>query len=113
MSDKRSSLVYSTDKIVARGKAPSQKSAGAQKPASKEGARVRLERKGRGGKTVTLIEGLHMPAEDGALLMKKLKTRLGTGGTFKDDIFEIQGDHREMIMVLLQDMGYKAKRAGG
>jgi len=113
MSDKKSNLVYSTDKIVPGKEGPAQKSSRAASPASQASIRVCLERKGRGGKTVTLIEGIRMSAEESMLLLKQLKTRLGTGGSLKNDLLEIQGDHRDVIMALLQDMGYKAKRAGG
>ena len=113
MFDKKSNLVYSTDKIVSRKGGPEQRSSRAASPASQESVRVRLERKGRGGKTVTLIEGIRMSAEDNVELLKRLKTRLGAGGSLKNDVFEIQGDHRDVIMTLLQDMGYRAKRSGG
>ncbi len=67
MSDKKSNLVYSTDKIVSRKEGPAQKSSRAASPASQESIRVCLERKGRGGKTVTLIEGIRMSAEESML----------------------------------------------
>ena len=74
---------------------------------------VRLERKGRRGKSVTLIEGLRIPAANKEALLRQLKATLGTGGTDRDGILEIQGDHRDEIVPLLQDMGYKPRRAGG
>jgi len=62
---------------------------------------------------VTIISDLPLD-EDGLLeLATKLKTRLGTGGTVKDERIEIQGDHRDRIVVELEGMGYRAKRAGG
>jgi len=74
---------------------------------------MRLEKSGRGGKTVTAIYDL--PADDGAneALCKALKTRCGTGGTLKDRVIEIQGDHRDRIEALLIERGLKVKRAGG
>jgi translation initiation factor 1 len=112
MSDNKSDLVYSTDKVVPRKEGQAQKSSRSTGPAQ-ESVRVRLERKGRGGKTVTVIEGIRMSAEDRMWLLRRLKAMLGTGGAVKNDVLEIQGDHREMIITLLQDMGHKAKRSGG
>ena len=76
-------------------------------------ARVRREAKGRGGKTVTVITGI--PLDSGALkaLGKELKRRCGTGGTVKDGVLEIQGDHVETLVAELQKRGYTVKRAGG
>jgi translation initiation factor 1 len=74
---------------------------------------VRLERKGRGGKSVTIIDGLQMRQKEREALLKQLKTKLGTGGTVKDASLEIQGDHRDALMAELGKMGYTAKRSGG
>jgi translation initiation factor 1 len=75
--------------------------------------RVRRETKGRGGKTVTVISGLPL-AEDGVkALAGELKKRCGTGGTVKDGLVEIQGDHRELLLAELAARGFKAKAAGG
>lgn len=46
-------------------------------------------------------------------LLKLLKTRLGTGGTLKEDVIEIQGDRRDQIVEILTALGYKAKKSGG
>ncbi len=113
MSDEKSRLVYSTDKVVPRNDKPSVKSLKEPAHPSQQRIYVRLERKGRGGKSVTLIEGLQISAKDREALLKQLKTRLGTGGSLKNDVLEIQGDHRETIIVLLHEMGYKSRRAGG
>jgi len=80
---------------------------------NKQGVRIRRESKGRGGKTVCLIDGL--PLDDNALkkLLKILKGQLGTGGAVKSGSLEIQGDHREKLLLLLEKQGYKAKIAGG
>ena len=53
------------------------------------------------------------PAHGKEALMKLLKTKLGTGGAVKEEDVEIQGDHRDAIVVLLTELGYSAKRAGG
>lgn len=75
--------------------------------------RVWLEKNGRGGKTVSVIKGIMSPPAGKEALVKLLKTRLGTGGAVKEDDVEIQGDHREKIVAILNELGYKAKSAGG
>lgn len=75
--------------------------------------RVSRETKGRGGKGVTLISGLPLAEEALKELASKLKQLCGTGGTVKDGVIEIQGDHREKLCAHLQKAGYKAKLAGG
>jgi translation initiation factor 1 len=75
--------------------------------------RVRRETQGRGGKTVTTIAGVLL-ADDGlAALASELKRRCGTGGTAKDGVIEIQGDHRDVIVAELERRGFTVKRAGG
>ena len=71
------------------------------------------ESSGRSGKAVTLVKKLMLSEEDMKILAKKLKNECGTGGTIKDGIIEIQGEHREKIAVVLQRLGYKVKIAGG
>ena len=82
-------------------------------PAGDGVVRVRRETKGRGGKTVTTVEGVPLP--DGALrdLASALKRRCGAGGTLKDGVIEIQGDHRESVVAELSRLGFTVKRAGG
>lgn len=72
-----------------------------------------LETKGRRGKGVTVIKGV--PLEDGELVQlgKQLRTMCGSGGTTKDNVIEIQGDHRERVMEKLKTYGWPVKRAGG
>jgi len=112
MAEEKSKLVYSSDKVIPRKENPSPKELQSAAHASEQ-VYVRLDRKGRRGKSVTLVEGLQMPVRKREDLLRQLKTRLGTGGTERDGVLEIQGDHRDAIMPLLQDMGYKPKRAGG
>ena len=75
--------------------------------------RIGRETKGRGGKGVTLITGLPLAEEPLKELASKLKQTCGTGGTVKDGVIEIQGDHREKLCAYLLKVGYKAKLAGG
>ena len=75
--------------------------------------RVSRESKGRGGKTVTVIRGIALDAAALALLGKRLKTACGSGGTAKDGVLEIQGDHVERVMDFLKNEGLSVKRAGG
>lgn len=71
---------------------------------------VRIDRRQRAGKQVTLIEGFKGKSEDLAALAKTLKTRCGVGGTAKDGEITIQGDLRDKLVTLLKSMGYNAKR---
>ncbi|MEY8877118.1 MAG: translation initiation factor Sui1 [Leptothrix sp. (in: b-proteobacteria)] len=82
-------------------------------PAGDGVARVSRETKGRGGKAVTLVRGL--PVDALALLDwgKRLRTACGSGGTVKDGVIEVQGDHAERIAQALRDAGFTVKRAGG
>ena len=73
----------------------------------------KFEKKGRNGKPVTLIEGFEGTEEELKQISKKIKTTLGIGGSETDGIIVIQGDNRDKIMKILQDMGYKTKRVGG
>jgi translation initiation factor 1 len=68
---------------------------------------------GRKGKAVTLVKNLALSADDLKTLAKKLKTECGSGGTIKDGVIEIQGEHRPRIAEYLQRLGYKVKIAGG
>ena len=82
-------------------------------PASQQIAGILRDRKGRGGKTVTVIRDLQLSSEDIKELARDLKQTCGTGGTVKDGIIEIQGDHREKIAARLRVLGYKTKFIGG
>ena len=82
-------------------------------PASKDGVvRVGRETKGRKGAGVTVLIGLGLPARELANLASRLKKRCGSGGTVKDGVIEIQGDHRDTVVAELTKLGWKAKRAG-
>lgn len=75
--------------------------------------RVSRQTKGRGGKTVTLVKGLALDPLALAALGKRLRTACGTGGTVKDGVIELQGEHGEGVINELAKYGHAAKRAGG
>ena len=118
MPVERSRLVYSTDQTtprpgIYRERKPDEKVLQATIRSAQQRVTVRLDRKARGGKSVTVIEGLRMAQEDRVALLKQLKTGLGTGGTVKEASLEIQGDHCDAVMEALEKMGYRPKRSGG
>jgi len=82
-------------------------------PAGDGIVRIGRETKGRKGKGVTLISGI--PLEQAALkkLAKQLKAKCSTGGTLKNGVIEIQGDHRDLLVEELRKQGYTVKKAGG
>ncbi|MBQ0077630.1 MAG: translation initiation factor [Bacteroidales bacterium] len=71
---------------------------------------VRIDRSGRAGKQVTLVEGFRGREEDLAELGRTLKMKCGVGGTAKDGQITIQGDKRDLVTNILNSMGYKARR---
>ena len=75
--------------------------------------RVSRETKGRGGKAVTLVLGLALDDAALAACAKRLRSACGAGGTVKDGVIEVQGDHAERIVAWLQAEGHLVKRAGG
>ncbi|MES2740361.1 MAG: translation initiation factor Sui1 [Pseudomonadota bacterium] len=75
--------------------------------------RVMCQTKGRGGKSVTVIKGLTLDDAALTLLGKQLRTACGAGGTVKDGVIEVQGEHAELVMALLTKHGHRPKRAGG
>ncbi len=79
-------------------------------PPSQQRLIVRIDRRGRAGKQVTLIEGFKGNGDDLAALAKTLKVKCGVGGTAKDGEITIQGDLRDKVTALLTSMGYGAKR---
>jgi translation initiation factor 1 len=113
MTDPNSRLVYSTEEVIPRKGKPADRNPPTPVDPATCKATVRLDRKGRGGKSVTVIEGLKLPAQDSEKLLKRLKTAFGTGGAVKNGALEIQGDHCDGIMAELGKIGYRPKRLGG
>ncbi len=82
-------------------------------PPQQQTVYLHRESSGRGGKAVTLVKHLVLSADNLKTLAKKLKQECGTGGTIKEGVIEIQGEHREQIAEVLRKLGYKVKIAGG
>ena len=123
-----STLVYSTDggrqdfcptcglrreACRCRGKTAGRPAANAPAVPNDGIVRLHRDRKGRGGKTVTLITGVRGNAAAIDELTTTLKRFCGSGGGVKDGVIEIQGDHRERLAAKLIELGYKVKIAGG
>ena len=105
-------LVYSTESGRVK---PKQNSTAPKTATQKSDGIVRLRRevKGRGGGTVIVISGIPLPAPEIKELAGILKKKCGCGGTVKDGIIEIQGDHRDTLSAELLARGFKVKLAGG
>ena len=109
-------LVYSTDDPHAgrdRDRARPGRAATPAPGVKPDTVYVERTRKGRGGKTVTLV--INLPGDDGAKagLLKTLKTACGAGGTLKGGVLEIQGDHRDKVLAHLTALGHTVKARGG
>jgi len=104
--------VYSTESGRIKQK---QNSSAAQTTPQKNDGFVRLRRevKGRGGGTVIVISGIPLSASEIKELAGVLKKKCGCGGTVKDGVIEIQGDHRDTLYAELQARGFKVKLSGG
>lgn len=83
------------------------------RPAGDGIVRVSRETQGRKGKGVTLVRGLSLDEAALADLGRRLKAACGSGGTVKDGVIEVQGDHRDRVVEFLQQAGWPVKRAGG
>jgi translation initiation factor 1 len=107
MANKESRLVYSTDagRIIETQSPQAIETDGT--------VRIRRETKGRKGKGVTTVSGIGLAEADLKTLDKHLKQKCSTGGTVKDGVIEIQGDHREKLKTELEKLGHTVKLAGG
>lgn len=112
-------LVYSTDGgrmcpqcRQAQAHCRCAQQAGAQ-PRGDGRVRVSRERAGRGGKVVTVVRGLALNDAQIADVAKQLRSACGSGGTAKDGVVEVQGDHVERVLAWLQKAGHAALRSGG
>jgi translation initiation factor 1 len=117
-----SQLVYSTEtgKICPSCQKPvadctcKKKKSGSQTNIKYDGIiRIQREVKGRKGKTVTTVSGFQINANELKNLATQLKRRCGTGGSVKNGVIIIQGDHRDILITELKNRGFKAKIAGG
>ena len=111
-------LVYSSrsGRVCGNCGHPTEKCVCRKSPRAQRGdgiVRVRRETKGRRGKTVTTISGIPLPQDELRNLATELKRRVGTGGSSKDGVIEIQGDHCDSLAEELRERGYTVKRAGG
>lgn len=113
MPQEKSRLVYSTDRMLPQKQASGEKDLQSDLRPEQQRIVVRLDRKARRGKSVTVIEGLQMPQQKREELLRQFKTILGTGGTVKDSGLEIQGDHCDVLRVALTKIGYRPERSGG
>lgn len=75
--------------------------------------RIMRDKKGRGGKVVTVIEGIPLGGKDLKSFAKSLKKKCGAGGTIKDGTVEIQGDNIEKLFPILEKKGWNVVRVGG
>jgi len=82
-------------------------------PANQQQLYISLDKKNRHGKAVTLVSGFRGREDDLKDLGKNLKSKCGVGGSVKDGEILLQGDHRDKLMKILADEGYKVKRSGG
>jgi translation initiation factor 1 len=82
-------------------------------PPNQHKLKIEASRKGKGGKTVTIVSGFQVSLETLQSLTKTLKNQCGAGGALKDNTIEIQGDHRQKLLEIVTKLGYKAKLSGG
>jgi translation initiation factor 1 len=112
MTKNKSRTVWSSDQGDLRGQEPNRQKVKSLPP-HEQTVYLHRDSRGRGGKMVTLIKKLILSEEDMKDLAKKLKQVCGSGGTLKEDVIEIQGEHREKLAEALKKMGYKVRIASG
>lgn len=115
---KNTRLVYSTDagRLCPQCHRPvAECVCGKDRPSAAGDGIVRLQResKGRGGKVVTVIRGIHLEDQEMRALTRALKQKCGVGGALKGEIIEIQGDQRQTLKTELEKRGFTVKIAGG
>ena len=115
---KNSGLVYSTDRgrMCPKCGKPAAQCSCASDSGSPKGdgvVRVARETKGRRGKGVTVVTGVPLGGEALKQLATRLKQKCGTGGTVKNGVIEIQGDHRDVLVDMLAEQGWTVRRSGG
>ena len=111
-----SRLVYSTEQGTVDHRGQSKSKKGTPPPSRgplDDLVRVSRQIKGRKGKGVTVVQGLRLPPAELAKLAGELKKQCGSGGTAKNGVIEIQGDHRDPVIEALRRRGWKVKKAGG
>lgn len=118
MKKRTGGLVYSTDTgrtcpTCRRGVAECRCRENGPSPKRDGVVRVGRETKGRKGAGVTLVTGVPLEGEALDALAKALKQRVGSGGTVKDGVIELQGDHRDIVVAELSKKGWTVKRVGG
>ncbi|MGB0387203.1 MAG: translation initiation factor [Ardenticatenaceae bacterium] len=104
-------IVYSTDPTF--NPKAQRKTTHKEVAANQQTIYVERSRKGRKGKTVTIISKLQHPPATLKKMLKQFKGLCGAGGSLKDGNLEIQGDHRDKLIAKLKEMGYKVKPKGG
>lgn len=122
MRPKPGRTVYSTESPVRRREAAVRGETASSEPPFRQSPRVRLDRSGRGGKTVTIAGPLILAREEAEALLSSWKKLCGSGGALKavktrEGVpafeLEIQGDQADRLVAELLKAGYKAKRSGG
>jgi translation initiation factor 1 len=103
-------LVYSTDGSLPLPERAKRKLPAAAKALPADGV-VRVLREKRRASSVTIVHGLAMGEVDA--LGKDLRRLCGTGGTTKNGVIELQGDHRDAVVAYFTELGRRVKRAGG
>lgn len=117
----RGELIFSPERgALSKGEQGKKRVAGKGKkrrhdeaPSAPQDGVVRVSRERRRGKGVTLVTGVPLDIAALKVLGKALKQRCGSGGTTKDGVIEVQGDHRDVLVSELQAKGYTVKRVGG
>ena len=114
---KKDKLVYSTQSGDERKQSNPPSGRRTSLPPMQQNLKIMRDKKGRGGKVVTVISGFALTEANLADLAKTLKSLCGAGGTVKEEdgvqMIEVQGDHREKVAEKLKALGYKVKLAGG